>query len=191
MGEFYRFARRYWFGSIFVVVGAAFAFYGPVSDAYDLYRAGLPGWGWQCIGLALFFAAVAHMLFRIDQSRLSPVAAQPAVPKESAEDRALTSIFEVLQRAKHAMAQQGYAKWPAVIPAMSAALLTANKVFGIPLPPPRPNDMDVLALADGRRILEQVYPLLLEGHLEEARARGAEIVEQMRKMAEADGQSPN
>ena len=56
-------------------------------------------------------------------------------------------------------------------PRMYAALLSANKEFGIPIPPIV--NKAVMDLECGRRFLEQILPLLRAGHDEEARQAAA------------------
>lgn len=53
---------------------------------------------------------------------------------------------------------------------MRAALLSANKLCGIPIP--REYEDKMLELEVQRRLIEKVLPFLKENHLEEAKAEG-------------------
>jgi len=58
-----RFARSHPFVALSFALGAAINIYGFASDAYELWTANLMPWVWQAFGAAVFFVAVARMIY--------------------------------------------------------------------------------------------------------------------------------
>lgn len=63
------------------------------------------------------------------------------------------------------------------MPAMKAALLSANKLYGIPIPAEGKTAMYDLELR--RRMVEKILPFLQEGHTEEARQEAEAFLERV------------
>jgi hypothetical protein len=60
------------------------------------------------------------------------------------------------------------------IPAMRAALLSANKYYGTPLPPDHNDPIIYLELC--RRLIEKMLPFMGQGHVQEAREEAASFL---------------
>lgn len=78
LSKLWVFLARHPFGAVFFTLGAALNIYGIASDGMGLYDAGLKGWVIQAIGAALFFVAVATMLFRWSAENTERTASKPA-----------------------------------------------------------------------------------------------------------------
>lgn len=77
------------------------------------------------------------------------------------------SIQMAKDGARRAAAKNNVREAEKEFPRLKAALLTANKEFGMPIPPSGRGAVNDLEL--GLRFLEVVLPLLHEGHIEEAK----------------------
>jgi hypothetical protein len=122
----------------------------------------------------LYFALAIYRLSHAPETEVtppnpSPVSEPPAGRNDS--QRALSEIRLAIQYATGAMSVAGA---EAELPRMQAALLTANKQFGIDMVTHHADAR--IALEQGRRVLREIYPLLRSGHIEEARLAGNERV---------------
>lgn len=80
-------------------------------------------------------------------------------------------VIDQLQRAKDnaaiALSRRSEREAERALPRVKAALLSANKQFGIPAP--TWVDLAIIDLHDGVRVIEESLPFLRDGHVEEAR----------------------
>jgi hypothetical protein len=104
----------------------------------------------------------------------APAEATPRPLGRSDKQRALDEIRLAMEYARVAIGEQTIVAAEGELPRMRAALLTANKHFGIEIPSDGRDA--VYTLEKGRRLLREVYPLLKAGHTDEARASGAAFV---------------
>lgn len=112
-----------------------------------------------------------------------PVAEQRNAPQEADEEtKAIRQIESALMHTASArVASRVYDGLLKAIPELNAAMLTANKVFGLTRPPPRPEDQKPLFALDLGTWLGEMLPLLKAKHFEEARQRADELAVKVEK----------
>ena len=152
-----------------------------------------PAWGYAPLFLISFYLIVA--LIRLfgparrpiqEPTQLAP--APPVVPVEdsrriegSNRTLAIRSIDYARQMAGasfNSRPREAEKEWPR----MHTALLSANKEFGIPMPPIF--NKAVMDLECGKRLLEQTVPLLRAGHDDEAREAAQTFINKLRPVTE-------
>ena len=164
-------------------------------------------WNYVPLALVTFYLILAiYRQFHPPKSQFSPqihaaapvVQVQPVAPREAAsvsapaiEDRERKEHRErqrVIQSLNYAHQTAGMAMADVSssgreraaerqLPGMKAAMLSAHKVFGLPLPPE--SRTAVLDLELQRRMIETALPFLKEGHPDEARREAQAFLDRL------------
>lgn len=144
---------------------------------------GAPHWltsqTWDRIPLfliSLYFLVVFYRLIRPEgQSRQITSASKESLAGQAKKREANDARYKVIQqlnsasiRAKAAIGRNNVRESEKEWPTMLAALVSANKQFGIPMP--KLGTHPTLNLELARRLIEQCLPLLKSGHDDEAQA---------------------
>lgn len=167
MSEFFSFLVRHLFSSIITIAALALAAFGYVQQGLDIYAFGLGPWVFQLAGFLTFAAVVIRILYEWDKKIL--VLPEPAPPVSSGPSPDMEAVL-VLGKAKRKAAtalihHSDVEMHQSAVFEMRAALLTAHKVFGLPIP-------EITDETDGAKrglaYLEEVLPFLARGHVEEA-----------------------
>lgn len=162
-----------------------------MNDAWGLYQTGLPDWAWQLAALVVFALSFARWLYSWDRER-APQATEPARTDDPARDdrRARQRVIQSLECAARcagiAMADSSSAGRERAaereLPGIRAAILSANKLHGIPVPPEGRNAIDSLEIQ--RRMIEKILPFLKEGHTDEAQQEAGAFIARVEQVVQ-------
>jgi len=184
MGELFRFLARHVVASLFGAAGVILLALG-YADQAEAIATRFEPWQFQALGAAFFVVFVVMVLVSYDQKQLATPAATPSEDSETEgadtdrrerreRQRVIQSLDYAYRTAGAAMAESSTAGRNRAaernIPRMKAAILSANKVFGTPIPPEGKGA--VLDLELSRRMIERILPFLREGHIDEAQREG-------------------
>jgi len=128
------------------------------------------------LSLALNFAFAGAMLdLRL---RAPKPINDPEITSTDKVARTLLFLSEAKRKATNTMAHNyTQPECERTLPIIRAALLSANKQFGIPLM--AESGEAALDLEAGRRLIEKILPFLQQGHIDEARQAGRDWIEKL------------
>lgn len=154
---------------------------------------GAPTWlsanWWNYVPLTLISIFVVIALYRqfrpheaLPEAAPAPEAAPTAETRDRDRHRERQRVIEALDYAKrHAAASMADVSSSGrelaasrAMPEMKAAMLSANKEFGIPIPPQ--GESVVMSLQMQGLMIDKILPLLRAGHIEEAQQEAEALI---------------
>lgn len=138
--------------------------------------------GWlNFVPLVLLAVAAGVTIYRSTSPREAAQSAPPAGPDQGREAASLFPTLHTAHRnARAALADASPSARERVaeirLPAVRAAMLSAQKAFGTPMPPEEGTTL-AMELEFHLRVLEEMLPYLREGHVDEARSKAQAVID--------------
>lgn len=144
-------------------------------------------WGYVPLVLVTFYVIVAiyrlkHPVQIEEQTGPRAAVAAPPARGQSLEERKNRAVISEMNTARHmamiAVRHNSIREAEKEWPTMRAALLSAQKQFGMPMPPTGKGYL--IDLECGRRMLEKSVPLLESGHVDEALQEAQAFIDRLK-----------